>query len=286
MMTWDHIRVVLTLYREKTISQAARTLGVSQITVRRQLNALESIYGAKLFDRVNNELIPTTTGSVFLERARLAEKEILSLHEDLSGASTSLSGLVRITAVESVLVNFLLPRLDAFYSVYPDISLELIGSQRNLSFEKKEVDIALRLKRPDSGTVLIKKLGDIQYGVYGSIAKFPDGEADLEHEPWVSEPDSVSHIPEVQWKYKNIKSPKFVLKTNTPAVMSGAVRNGLGIGVFGRYWADKDDKLIRLTKQESLFDRELWMLVDPDIRHTARIDAVCKWLENETEFLR
>jgi DNA-binding transcriptional LysR family regulator len=50
-MNWDDLRFFLAAARAKTLTGAARRLGVNQTTVARRLEALEGELGVKLFDR-------------------------------------------------------------------------------------------------------------------------------------------------------------------------------------------------------------------------------------------
>ena len=50
-LDWDDLRVVLAVFRQGTLSGAARSLGVTHSTVFRRLGAIEQQMGARLFER-------------------------------------------------------------------------------------------------------------------------------------------------------------------------------------------------------------------------------------------
>ena len=63
-MNWDDIRFLLAIHRGRTLSAAARQLGVNQTTVARRLAALERDLGTRLFDRVDRDHVATSAGDV------------------------------------------------------------------------------------------------------------------------------------------------------------------------------------------------------------------------------
>jgi DNA-binding transcriptional LysR family regulator len=58
-MEWDDLRIVLAVFRESTLSGAARRLGVTHSTVFRRLGAIEQQMGARLFERFRDGYVPT-----------------------------------------------------------------------------------------------------------------------------------------------------------------------------------------------------------------------------------
>ena len=51
-LNWDDLRIFLAVARARSLTGAARLLGISQPTVSRKLAALERRLGVKLFERV------------------------------------------------------------------------------------------------------------------------------------------------------------------------------------------------------------------------------------------
>ena len=67
---------LLTIMETKNISRAAEKSYISQSGMSQQLSGIERELGVSLFQRVNNELLPTREGEIYLRYAR----EILGLH--------------------------------------------------------------------------------------------------------------------------------------------------------------------------------------------------------------
>ena len=280
-MNWDDIRFLLAIQRGRTLSAAARQLGVNQTTVARRLAALERDLGTRLFDRVDRNHVATSAGEGLLAHAERVEVEALALERAATDGNSTLSGLVRVTAVSSFMVNFVLPRLGQFRQRYPDILVELIDTSGSLSLTRREADIAIRLARPDAGgtRVLVRKMADMGYAVYGTKPLVNDRSSlELTHLPWVAYDDSFAHLPEAQWFARNIKGVEPVMRTNDDVALDAAVRQGLGVGVLACYMADPDTAFVRLSGPRPVFRREIWLLVHRELRRVARVQAVVDWL--------
>lgn len=75
-MNLRQMEYMLTIVETKNISRAAERCYISQSGMSQQLASVERELGVTLFKRVNNELVPTQEGDIYLRYA----KEILGLH--------------------------------------------------------------------------------------------------------------------------------------------------------------------------------------------------------------
>ena len=78
-MDWDDLHLVLAVFREGTLSGAARRLGVTHSTVFRRLGAIEEKIGARLFERFRDGYAPTPAGETAAASAARLEDEVLTL---------------------------------------------------------------------------------------------------------------------------------------------------------------------------------------------------------------
>ena len=278
-MNWDDLRHVLAIARAGTLSAAAGRLGVNQTTAARRLTAIEGDLGARLFDRVDRRLVATPTGQAVIAHAEKMEGEAQLLERAVAGRDAALSGVVRVTSVESVMATFLVPRLGEFRRAYGDIALELIGDNTNLDLARREADIALRLARPREGQARTRRLADIGYAVYGSRA-YLDGRSRpaLGDHDWVSHDETLSHIPEAAWCKRAVRDFRPVLRCNGVQAMVEAVKAGVGVGILPCYRGDAEPDLTRLTGPAPVVRRELWLLVHGDLLKLMRVRAVVDWL--------
>ena len=147
MLDWDDLQTFLALARHGSLSAAARAMGVQQTTMGRRLAGMEARTGAKLLQRTASGLVPTPVGEAILGNAERIEAEALAAERIITGRDVRLEGTVRITTVESLAVDVLIPILADMQVRHPGIALELSIATRNLSLSHHEADIAVRMAR-------------------------------------------------------------------------------------------------------------------------------------------
>src|SRR6476660_6490118 len=78
-LDWNDLRYFLAAGREKTLSGAARLLGVKHSTIGRRISALERSLGAPLFVRQPDGLLLTPLGQSVLSRVEDVERNVAGL---------------------------------------------------------------------------------------------------------------------------------------------------------------------------------------------------------------
>ena len=163
---WSLIRSFLAALDQGSLLGAARQLKTSQPTLGRHIAELESQWGVVLFERTGRGLVPTATALQLAESARAMEAGALQLSHTLTGAQSQSTGTVRITASVPVAVQLLPPILAQMRLALPDIQVELVSSNQVSNLLRREADIAVRMVRPDQGTLVAKKIGSVGVGAY------------------------------------------------------------------------------------------------------------------------
>lgn len=144
-MRLEQLQAFLAVAETGSFQQAARKCGVTQSTISRQIQALETDLGLLLFHRATQARL-TLGGDCLLPRARkicqeweLATKEITDL---IAGKQPELC----IAAIHSVCAHYLPPVLQKFCQDYPETQLRVtsLGSDRALKVLKDGlVDLAI-----------------------------------------------------------------------------------------------------------------------------------------------
>src|SRR5690625_4288160 len=122
MLSLRSFRHFMVLIEEKTYTQAAKRLHLTQSALSRSIQSLEDKLGVRLVDRTPNGLVLTQAGHVaqrFIERI-LAETDALQQEAELlSGHGT---GTVRFGAGVYPAAAFLSPLMKKLAADYPGIS--------------------------------------------------------------------------------------------------------------------------------------------------------------------
>ena len=82
-MNLRQMEYLLAIVETKNISRAAERCYISQSGMSQQLASVEKELGASMFQRINNELVPTREGEIYIRYAR----EILGLHARIQTAA-------------------------------------------------------------------------------------------------------------------------------------------------------------------------------------------------------
>jgi DNA-binding transcriptional LysR family regulator len=221
---WDRLRVVLAVHRGRTLSAAARALGVDHTTVARRLDGFERDLGAPLFERGPEGLAATSLGEEVLAAAERMEDEVTGLLRRLDGAAGGPTGLVRLTTTRHLAALLFAPALGGFLRAHPRLQVELVGDNLSLDLSRREADLAVRLSRPEVPGVVARRLGEIALACYAAAADPRPFEAQL----FLAYEDAFGHASPQRYLSGLVPPERMVLRSNTMQALLEAARAGLG----------------------------------------------------------
>ena len=170
-LNWNDLRYLLAVARGRTLSGAARILGVDDTTVSRRLTALRRTLGDELCLRqADGVLVLTDAGAAIAGHAERMEREADFIGEVVGGDQTGCSGTVRVTSVPFLINRWLVPRLGDLLGSYPKLQIELVPDSRDVNLDLREADIALRFARPTTGgsKIICRRITSFAFGVYAA----------------------------------------------------------------------------------------------------------------------
>lgn len=131
--------------RHQSFSAAAEELNVTPAAVGQLVRSLEDSVGLPLFYRKTSgksRLIPTKTVELALPHIRAGLDNLAQGLAQLQEGSNS--GVLTVTVSPAFAAKWLLPRIDRFQGLQPDIDLRLDTSAKSIDFAIQEVDIGVR----------------------------------------------------------------------------------------------------------------------------------------------
>ena len=278
MVDWDLWQTLLAIYRGGTYAQAASSLGLNATTVGRRIKLLEKKIGCPLFERVNNELHPTTRCEELLTHIETAFEE-LRIAEQSSAASSSgtIWRSLVLTAPPFIVKNLLAPNLSDLVDQH-QIQIDLMGTGSNISLSRRETDIALRIEDnlstlgQDNTQIDAEKLGTLRYAVYCKSSKDPK---DL---PWAGLKEQYSRTSGT-WTMTGLAGKEgFRFRVYQFDALLEMVSSGVAKSMLPCFVANRDDRL----KQESdvVLEQPLWMLSHRQDREVLHLESARTWLRN------
>ena len=218
---FDDLVVVVAVADARSVSGAARALGVDGSTVSRRVRRLEESLGIVLFHRGGRGMELSEPGRRLVQRVQSAMNEVsLGLDEALVDPK-ELRGRVVVTAPTELGTALFTPILATFAREHPDVEFVLQLGDRVLSLDKREADIALRTSRPEKGDIVARKLR----GSEGFVVRSPKLTSAQARLRWLA---YAGGDPVVEALVESVPDAKIVLRTNDMAGIRAACLEGMG----------------------------------------------------------
>ncbi|MDH3622596.1 MAG: LysR family transcriptional regulator [Myxococcales bacterium] len=154
----DNIATFVEVIRRRSLAAAARHLGVPKSTVSRRLARLEEQLDTKLVHRDARRVTATSEGSRFYESVVDAVDVLNTAVATIELNTTEPRGTIRVTAPGDLGRLLLIPHFVAFLERYPDISLDLVFTNRFVDLVQEGVDLALRAGRVTEPNLIARNL--------------------------------------------------------------------------------------------------------------------------------
>ncbi|HEU0145254.1 MAG TPA: LysR family transcriptional regulator [Bradyrhizobium sp.] len=127
-----------------SLSGAARNMGLSQTMVTKHLAALEARLGTKLFHRTTRRLSITEAGRRYLESAERLLADLEAAEAAVAADRVEPRGVLRLNVPLTFGIRQIAPRLAAFSTLYPKVTVELGLSDRIVDLVEEGWDLAIR----------------------------------------------------------------------------------------------------------------------------------------------
>lgn len=274
VMDWSDYSVLLAIAESGSLAAAARSTGQSHPTMMRRLNAIEARLGARVFERFRHGYQPTVAGEALLKAARDMREIATEAERKVAGRDNRPTGSVVLTTTDTLFAGLLAPILAPFRNAFPGIVLDIRVSNDVYDLARRDAEIALRPSSDPELNLAGRRLGLIRQALYvpaetnGSVDEVPmlGPSADM--------PYGALHA----WMKDAGLDARCVLRFNSILSMYNAARIGAGAAILPTYLADDDASLRRTGEPIAALETELWLLVHPDLRKTARVRAVLDYL--------
>ena len=280
-LDWNAIRDFLAVARRGSLSAAATELGVNASTVGRRIEALETRLGLRLFSRAQSGYLLTDEGRALIERAERFEEAAWSFERGAQPAA-GLHGRVRLATAEN-LANFLvLPELGPFHLEHPGLTIEVVTHIRSVNLHRRDADLSLRLVRPNSGNVTVRRLATQRHGLYGSGAYFARTvdrrPGSLEGDRLIAWSDDYADLPPARWVENALGDREPTLVLSSMYAHYAAARAGLGLAVLPCFLGDRDPDLRRVRCDVDDIVQDLWLVLHSDLASSDRVRAVADFV--------
>ena len=149
------LRAFVVTARHLSFAAASSELHVTSAAVGHQIRQLEAYFGRPLFERTGRQLLLTSAGETLLPAlAGAFEQTLAAVSLLLDDDRDPLS----ISVAPSFASKWLIPRLDRFRELHPDLEIRVDASPTLTDFGAGEVDCAIRYGAGDYPGLVVEKL--------------------------------------------------------------------------------------------------------------------------------
>jgi DNA-binding transcriptional LysR family regulator len=284
MLVWDDLRIFLAVHRARSHAGAARLLHTAPTTVGRRLTAIEAAVGARLFTRTPEGLAPSAAAQRLLPHAERVEAEVLEAERALSGADARPTGSVRVTSGDGFAAYVIAPALPAFLAAHPGLTLEIRADVRALDLTRGEADVAVRLFRPRERSLVARRLGLEQYGLFAAPAYLarhgtPRHPRELARHDFILYDQDFDRMRSQAWVRQTAAGARIAVRASTTTTMHAACEAGAGIALLTASAVRGDPAFSPVLPSLRPPANEIWAVTHPELRSAARVAAVLRWLE-------
>ena len=165
----DAVTVFVKVVEAGSFSAAAARLGMPKTTASAKVAGLEKRLGVRLIERTTRKLRMTEAGEKYFHHCEIAIREVELGEAALQSAKQRPYGVLKLTASID-LGHAVLPRIaQAYTAKYPDVSLDLILTNRIVDLVGEGVDLAIRWADAMKDSSLIaRRFTDTSSGLWTS----------------------------------------------------------------------------------------------------------------------
>jgi DNA-binding transcriptional LysR family regulator len=274
-ISWELYRSFLGVLREGSLSGAARALGVAQPTIGRHIAELEGALGLPLFTRSQTGLLPTEAARALRSHAEAMDSTAASFRRAAESHGDGVRGTVRISASDVMGAEVLPPILASLRLQHPQLTIELVLTNRVQDLLRREADIAVRMTQPKQDVLVARRVADAAIGLHAhkdylarhSTPKKPE---DLAQHTLIGFDEETAFIRAASSKMPGWTRSAFGLRTDSDLAQLALIRAGCGIGACQVAIAKRDDSLVRVLPRHMELKLETWITMHEDLRGSAR----------------
>jgi LysR family transcriptional regulator for metE and metH len=152
-----HLETLLALAECGSLSKAAARLFLTQSALSHQLKALEHHFGAALVEKNTRPLRFTAIGERLLDLARTVLPQVAEAGRDVARLAQGHAGPLRIAVQCHNCFDWLMPAMDSYRSLWPEVELDIISGfvvDPLPLLERGEAELAVVHDKPEARATL------------------------------------------------------------------------------------------------------------------------------------
>jgi DNA-binding transcriptional LysR family regulator len=155
-------------------TDAAKKMGLSKSAVSKHASKLESRLGARLLNRTTRRVSPTEIGLAYYDKAKQVLVDAIDVDAMVSSMQIAPRESLRLGALPDFGENHLSNALSGFLRQFPEVSVDMVLSNRNLDPVADNFDLVIRVGKQQDSSIMAKKLATTRVQLIGSPSYFEE----------------------------------------------------------------------------------------------------------------
>lgn len=161
--------------KRKSFSQAALALEMPVSSLSRRITVFESTIGVRLLDRTTRKISLTSYGEAYFKHALRLVEEAQRAYDDITAEAKGPSGLLKIAAPpDTWMLQHLSTLLTEFKANHAYVQLQIDLGYCSVDLVGGRYDLALTLDPPQEGSVIARKIMEVENGIFAAPAYLED----------------------------------------------------------------------------------------------------------------
>ena len=280
-MNWEQVKLFLSVAEHGSLLGASEGLGLSPPTLARHITRLEDALGLQLFERRSDGYRLTKQGDALMPVARQFEKSARAVEYQASRLKEAAQARVRL-ASGFWFSKLITEQLATFHTANPDIELELVTAHAIADLDQGEADISIRNVRPEKGNLVMRKLGETTYAIYGSrsyVSEHPEAKSEDRYRlcDWIGAAESLAKLSSQVWLQGRLQKEP-ILRCSQTLQFLDAVKSGIGLTILPQIIGNRESDLVRVSEPVDFGTNEVWLIVHERMRGSPVVRRVIDWL--------
>ena len=206
------------------------------------------------------------------------EQAALTMERRVAGMDEALSGAIRVATTDSLGKKFVVPAIAKLRRVHPGIDIVCVTSADIANLTRREADLAIRTVRPDSPDLVVRRLAQLEMGIYASRAYVAargtprEGAAFEGHDLVMYQQPVVPSMWDALCGEPTSRG-RVAFQTSSTMMLFEATIAGLGVAGLPCFRADEERELVRVMPRRSEYF-DVWLVAHLDLYKTARMQAL------------
>lgn len=269
---WEGVSEFVAVAETESFTAAASRLGISTAQVSRQIGALETRLGVKLFYRTTRKVSITDTGQIYYNHCRQVLDGLAEAERAVTDLNQTPKGRLNMTAPVTYGESRITPLINDFVACYPELVVTLTLTNQMVDLVAESYDLAIRLGELDDSTMMAKRLASRTHHVCAS----PDYLAGHGAPYTLSELDQHNCLQGTldTWRFQEKGKPRHIrvkgnIRCNSGWSLVDAALKGIGIIQLPDYYVHADiaaGRLVPILENFCAPDDGIWAIY-PHNRH-------------------